>query len=399
MNGELARHIGDIARAILGEPNNTLSTRTQLRFGQHGSIAVDIRGSKAGSWFDHESQQGGGPWDLIRIKLGKVDGDAVDWLKAIGIEIDPTPSRRTIAIYDYRDEHGQLLFQVVRFEPKDFRQRRPDGAGGWVWNTKGVRKVLYRLPELIATPLETCVFIPEGEKDVDNLIKLGLVATCNPGGATKQKPGASKWLTCFGVFFKGRNVVILPDNDEAGREHAEAIAQNVAPLAASTKILDLAADCPSLPPKGDVSLWLAGGGGRDRLERLALAVTSFQAPDSSRKAPARGPSPQDDLLSHSEDAVALEFSDRYSTTLRYVNPWHKWLQWTGDHWRLVEDLFVFHLVRTVAREFAKLHEDPKLAKDAATAAIERLARNDRRHDVLPELWDVDPGFFNTTESE
>ena len=37
------------------------------------------------------------------------------------------------ATYDYRDEAGRLTYQVVRYPPKDFRQRRPDGSGGWVW--------------------------------------------------------------------------------------------------------------------------------------------------------------------------------------------------------------------------------------------------------------------------
>src|SRR6266566_4173798 len=48
--------------------------------------------------------------------------------------------------YDYTDANGTLLYQVCRFFPKDFRQRRPDGVGGWEWNLNGVRRVLYHLP-------------------------------------------------------------------------------------------------------------------------------------------------------------------------------------------------------------------------------------------------------------
>jgi hypothetical protein len=91
--------------------------------------------------------------------------------------------RRLAATYDYKDEKGVLLYQVCRFEPKSFRQRRPDGKGGWVWNLDGVRRVLYRLPELLAAALAALVFIVEGEKDVDSLRAIDLVATTNPAGA------------------------------------------------------------------------------------------------------------------------------------------------------------------------------------------------------------------------
>src|SRR5262249_34678401 len=87
-------------------------------------------------------------------------------LGAAHIFTDP----RIVETYDYYDENGTLLFQVVRFEPKDFRQRRPDGRGGWIWNVRDARRVLYRLPELLkALAAGETIYIPEGEKDVDNL--------------------------------------------------------------------------------------------------------------------------------------------------------------------------------------------------------------------------------------
>lgn len=107
---------------------------------------------------------------------------------------DGSARGRIVTTYDYRDERGKLLFQVCRMEPKDFRQRKPDGNGGWVWNTKGVAKVLYRLPELIQADQRLPVFIPEGEKDVERLRSHGLVATCNPGGAGKWYKKYNKWL-------------------------------------------------------------------------------------------------------------------------------------------------------------------------------------------------------------
>jgi hypothetical protein len=155
-----------------------------------------------------------------------------------------------IATYDYCNEHSKLLFQVCRLSPKSFRQRRPDGAGDWVWNTDGVRKIPYRLPELVAAAKGNGhpprVFIVEGEKDADRLkTQWGLLATTNAGGA-------GKWRRDYNKYFAGFDVVIIPDNDDVGREHARTVATNLCSVAASVRILEL----PDLPPKGDVSTWL-----------------------------------------------------------------------------------------------------------------------------------------------
>jgi putative DNA primase/helicase len=114
---------------------------------------------------------------------------------------------RIVATYDYTDANGKLLYQVTRHNPKDFRQRQPDGNGGWLWSITNpqVRLVLYCLPELLAAPITDWVFVVEGEKDVDNLRERGLVATCNVQGAGKWKPEYNDWL-------RDRHVCILPDN-------------------------------------------------------------------------------------------------------------------------------------------------------------------------------------------
>ena len=113
-----------------------------------------------------------------------------------------------VATYNYRDEQDQLAFQVVRYEPKDFKQRRPDQTGKrkWIWSTKGVRQLPYMLPQLLREPQRT-VAVPEGERDCDNLARIGVLATCNAGGA-------GKWTAEHAKFLRGRNVVILPDNDQ-----------------------------------------------------------------------------------------------------------------------------------------------------------------------------------------
>ncbi len=179
-----------------------------------------------------------------------------------------------VATYDYRDEQDELLYQVVRFDPKDFRQRKPKPTGGWDWSTKGVRKVPYRLPQLLAAALTTIVFIVEGEKDVDNLVRRGLIATCNAGGA-------GKWLPEFNQYLKGRRVVGLPDKDAPGRKHDQQIAAGLQGIAAEIKVVEL-------PGEGkDVSDWLDAGGTVEELLRLVEA-----APMSRSLTRTRTPAPQ-----------------------------------------------------------------------------------------------------------
>jgi hypothetical protein len=266
----LAAHAEGIARAILGEPNKARSTREQLRFGSNGSIAVEIGGEKVGTFFDHENEIGGGMLDLVRRKLGNVTkAEAVAWLQDEKL-IPPagpksngaaSPSRKVVNYYVYRDEAGEPLFRVTRWQPKTFTQARWDAAAGKFVSgkgcMKGVRRVPYRLPELLAA--EGRVFIVEGEKDGDRLASLGLVATTNPGGGAKKGKGQArvtkKWPPEFAPFFAGRDVVVIPDADAAGRAHAGTIARSLLAAAASVRILEL----PGLPEKGDVSDWLDQG--------------------------------------------------------------------------------------------------------------------------------------------
>jgi predicted Zn-ribbon and HTH transcriptional regulator len=172
------------------------------------------------------------------------------------------------AVYDYRDENGKLLYQVLRYPGKQFKQRRPDGAGGWTWNLKGVVRTLYRLPELlVAVQAGEVIFVVEGEKDADNLRRIGLTATTCSGGA-------GKWESRFNNYLAGASVVILPDNDEPGQQHAKKVAESLQGKAKSIKIVKL----PGLPDKGDVSDWLAAGGTREELLRLVAETPEWKPP-------------------------------------------------------------------------------------------------------------------------
>jgi 5S rRNA maturation endonuclease (ribonuclease M5) len=146
----------------------------------------------------------------------------------------PVLQRREVATYDYTDETGKLLFQAVRYEPKDFRQRRPDGNGGWFYNLQGVRRVLFHLPDVIAAIRDGgTVFVVEGERDAISVAEYDLVATCNP-------MGAGKWCNDYTAMLTGaEQVVIIADKDEPGRKHATAVATALHGVVKLLKVVEL----------------------------------------------------------------------------------------------------------------------------------------------------------------
>ena len=196
-----------------------------------------------------------------------------DILKALGLDngkathtAKPQPGRKIVRTHDYQDEDGNVLYQVVRFEPKDFRQRRPDGNGGYQWGLERVRRVLYRLPELVAAEQQTPVFICEGEHDADSLAELRLTATTCP-------MGAGKWRTEYTPFLKDRNVAILPHTDEPGRKHAARVAAELLGTAASVKVIEL----PGIPaPGNDVTDWLNAGHIKEELLYLVEQAEAYE---------------------------------------------------------------------------------------------------------------------------
>lgn len=139
--------------------------------------------------------------------------------------------RQIVATYDYRDEDGNLLFQSVRYKPKDFRQRRK-ANGKWVNDLKGVRRVLFRLPEVVAAiERDKTIYVLEGEKDVEAIVGSGGEATCNPGGA-------GKWRDEYSQYLAGADVVVVADKDDAGRKHAREVKRSLVGVARSVRVVE-----------------------------------------------------------------------------------------------------------------------------------------------------------------
>ena len=195
--------------------------------------------------------------DHVRQKLGlppftptKKKSNGKDTRKAIA------------ATYDYTDETGKLLFQVVRYEPKDFRQRKPDGNGKWAWKLDDTRRVLFKLPELIkGIATGHTVFVAEGEKDVLTLNQLGVIATTNPSGA-------GKWRSEFSQVLRGADTVVIPDRDNVGWEHVNQIGAHLSGIAARVRVLVL--------PDHDVSDWVSSGGTREQFDALVAQAPEWK---------------------------------------------------------------------------------------------------------------------------
>jgi RecA-family ATPase len=173
------------------------------------------------------------------------------------------------ATYPYTDERGSLLFEVVRKSGKKFLQRRPDGAGGWDWSTKNVRRVLYRLVDLVEDDANRTVHIVEGEKDVETLVARGFLATCNPGGAGKWRFVADSARQVLA----DRDVVVIADRDDVGRQHALEVADSLRGVARSLVTLE----CPA--PSKDVSDLLIAGGSLSQLLPFSADAESADADD------------------------------------------------------------------------------------------------------------------------
>ena len=167
-----------------------------------------------------------------------------------------TPYGDAIAVYDYVDEGGNLLFQVLRTVGKQFPQRVPDRTrkSGYRWTLGEVRRVLYRLPKVIEAVKDgEIIYVVEGEKDVHSLERAGVIATCNPGGA-------GKWREEYSEVLREAVVVIVADKDKPGQAHARQVMASLKGIAAAVEINEAAGEIK------DVSDHLAAGHSLAELE-------------------------------------------------------------------------------------------------------------------------------------
>lgn len=198
---------------------------------------------------------------VVFCHAGCTQESVIDALKGRGLWPEP-PKREPKAVvvksYEYHDHKtGELVMVVDRLEPKSFRQRRPDPErpGQWTWSVSAEHRTLYNA--VAASQYDKAIFIVEGEKDVDNLAAIGCVGVCNPGGA-------AKWQDSYNEILQGKDVIILPDNDESGEKHLRTVGMALQGVAKRVRVLRL----PDLPPKGDFTDWYVAGGTLEALIEL-----------------------------------------------------------------------------------------------------------------------------------
>ena len=266
-------------RKAWGEP--TCNTVKELRWTNGDAYGGKTYSKTKKVWYDRDAQVGGSTLDLVAHRSGepieKLSGSKFfdTWQKAheLGYVPDPPPQNERLPIrrtYPYHDERGNLLYEVVRFDTEDkdrrFRQRRPDGGSGWIWSTKGIRRILYRLPELIeGIANDRLVLLCEGEHDAETAHELGYVATTPPEGA--EKP----WRDEYSETLRGADVIVVADNDDRGRKHADNIARALQGVAQRVRVVMFTVK--------DLSEWTAAGHTREELDALIDAAPDYVAHD------------------------------------------------------------------------------------------------------------------------
>lgn len=249
-----------------------------------------------------------------------------------------TNRRRIEATYKYVDANGKP-FEVVRFKPKDFRQRRPDPnkPNEFIWNLDGIIPTLYRQVDVIAAITnnhDIYVYVVEGEKDADSLWRVGLVATTNP-------MGAGKWHDSYSETLRGANIVIIPDADTAGYHHAAQVAASSYGKAARIRILEL-------PSGKDVTEWLAAGHTATELKALADQAPPYDAAQFEKAKPK-------DIYTPAYATAMTDMGNgerlikHYGENLRYCNERKTWLIWTGNVWEWDINNKIMALAKATAR--------------------------------------------------
>jgi putative DNA primase/helicase len=234
--------------------------------------------------------------------------------------------------YDYLDSDNKLLYQSIRIEyadgTKTFRQRRPDGNGGYVYQLNGCRRIPYRLPELLSSETDGYLFIVEGEKNVCDIIEHFRVVSTTFSG------GSNGWRPEYVEYFQGRHIIILPDFDRAGAKFGNDVAAGLYLSAASVRVVDI----PGLPDKGDVSDFIQSGGTVEQLYTLIEQTEPFgpldveAEPFNSNSEPAG----RVEKFPLSDCGNGERFAKKYGHKARHNWDKNEWLIYDGKRWKPTE---------------------------------------------------------------
>ena len=316
-----------------------------------------------------------------------------------GITQRPTKQRKGEweCVYDYTDLEGHVVHQTVRFKnPKSFRQRRPDPdhPDEWIWNLKGIKPVLFRLPNLVSAGE---VWIVEGEKDVLSVEALGFAATTSP-------MGAGKWhLVCTDRIppevLKGKTCYVIPDNHKEGWKHTREVASSLIGHASIVKILDLTQLWPDLPEKGDVSDLI------DFLTSLKVPFSPFHikhkllnfAASSPSYEPEPAESPSGAIFSLTDLGNTQRLAKNYGDRIRFCKTLGS-LVYDGKRWRLDDLAQVQWFAKETVRDmYAEVHRTADDDHRKALAGWAFKCESASRIENMIKLLPSEPGISVTFE--
>lgn len=386
-----------------------LSAQVEAALSSHG-------GRRRGEEIDfrcvaHDDQKPSASWNRKRnawhcMTCGE-GGSTEHLAELLGIHVERPQERaqraRITAVYDYYHEDGSHAYQIVRMEPKEFRQRYQGADGEWIWKARP--HVPYRLRDVMAADPPR-VYIVEGEKDADSVVREGGFALTLPAGAQGRdkagRPGKQRWKPqLFLPYVQGREVVLLPDNDDAGRDLMGFVALALSGQVRALKVLNL----PGLGPKGDVSDWLLLGGTLGELERMADEAPAWTPPVDTREVERFGPAGFPETDAGNAELFAHLFGD----LVRYDWRLSRWLVWDCHRWAPDATGLLFRYAVEAARARAKAAaelsgDDAKRAWGWAKASesmgkIEAMLKMAR---ALPPIadagegWDANPLLLGCT---
>ena len=259
------------------------------------------------------------------------------------IKNDNLPKPSLVKTYNYTDAAGDLLYQVCRYEPKTFKQRRPDGTG-WAWSLNGTRRVIYNLPEVLASDT---IYHVEGEKDADNLMKCNKIATTTCGGA-------SGWKDEYADSYVGKKVVIIPDNDAPGYSYARAVADSLVGKASEVKVI-------LLDDVKDISDWLEAGNDPGALDELEQDVDAINANNANSAINA----------TNSKNSINATNSSEANNTTEADKP--------------------YQAVARLVREYIEIHMGEKFDLDTICRQLAITERDSRKYVTIELSRKVDQG--------